>query len=147
MQESRMHWVNALSESVCIRSFFSVFWIVFSRIRTKYGEIFHISPYSVQMRANTDQNNSKYGHFFTQWRPLRVFSYTQVLIFKLSRLVKRFFLSDLLEKQWQSTVYCFVNIILKGHVIIIGNKLSLFPSIVLSGYQIFEFGWMYLMLV
>ena len=73
MQESRMHCVK----SVCIRSFF---WIVFSRIRTKYGEIFHISPYSVQMRENTDQNNSKHGHFFTQWRPLRLFSYTQVLI-------------------------------------------------------------------
>ena len=28
----------------------------------KYGEIRFISPYSVQMRENTDQNNSKYGH-------------------------------------------------------------------------------------
>ena len=40
-----------------------LFWSVFSRIRTEYGEILRISPYSVQMRQNTDQNNSEYGHF------------------------------------------------------------------------------------
>ena len=32
------------------------FWIVFSRIRTEYGEILRISSYSVQM--------PEYGHFF-----------------------------------------------------------------------------------
>ena len=31
-----------------------LFWSVFSRIWTEYGEIFRISPYSVQMRENTD---------------------------------------------------------------------------------------------
>ena len=40
-----------------------LFWSVFSRIRTEYGEILRISPYSVRMRENTDQNNSEYGHF------------------------------------------------------------------------------------
>ena len=40
-----------------------LFWLVFSRIRTDYGEIRSISPYSVQMRENKDQNNSEYGHF------------------------------------------------------------------------------------
>ena len=40
-----------------------LFWSVISRIRTEYGEIQSISPYSVRMRENTDQNNSKYGHF------------------------------------------------------------------------------------
>ena len=35
----------------------------FSRISTKYGEILLISPYSIRMRENADQNNSKYGHF------------------------------------------------------------------------------------
>ena len=29
----------------------------FSRIRIEYGEILRISPYSVQMRENADQNN------------------------------------------------------------------------------------------
>ena len=45
---------------VQIRSFF---WPVFSRIRTEYGEILRISPYSVQMRENTDQKNSVFRHF------------------------------------------------------------------------------------
>ena len=36
---------------------------VFSRIWTEYGEILRISTYAVQMRENTDQNNSEYGHF------------------------------------------------------------------------------------
>ena len=40
-----------------------LFWSVFSRIRTENGEIRIVSPYSVQMRKNMDQNNSKYGHF------------------------------------------------------------------------------------
>ena len=35
---------------------------VFSHIRTEYGEILSISPYSVRMRINTDQKNSEYGH-------------------------------------------------------------------------------------
>ena len=30
-----------------------------------YNKILRISPYSVRMRENTDQNNSEYGHF---WR-------------------------------------------------------------------------------
>ena len=38
-------------------------WSVFSCIRTEYGEILRISPYSVRMRENADQNNSEYGHF------------------------------------------------------------------------------------
>ena len=40
-----------------------LFWSVFSNIRTEYGEIRSISPYSVSMWENTDQNNSEYGHF------------------------------------------------------------------------------------
>ena len=44
-------------------SYSEVFWPVFSRIRTEYGEILRISPYSVRMRENVDQNISEYGHF------------------------------------------------------------------------------------
>ena len=40
-----------------------LFWSAFSFILTEYGEIRNISPYSVQMRENADQNNSEYGHF------------------------------------------------------------------------------------
>ena len=45
------------------RPYLELFWSVFSRIRTEYGEILRISPYSVRMWDNTDQNNSEYGHF------------------------------------------------------------------------------------
>ena len=40
-----------------------LFSFVFSRIQTEHGEIRSIFPYSVQMRENTDQNNSEYEHF------------------------------------------------------------------------------------
>ena len=40
-----------------------LFWSVFSHIWTEYGEIHHISPFSVRMRENTNQKNSEYGHF------------------------------------------------------------------------------------
>ena len=40
-----------------------LFWSEFSLILTEYGEIRSISPYSFQMRENTDQNNFEYGHF------------------------------------------------------------------------------------
>ena len=39
------------------------FWSLFSRVRTEYGEILRISPYSVRMQENPDQNNYEYGHF------------------------------------------------------------------------------------
>ena len=42
---------------------FGVFWSVFSHIRTKYGDILRINPYSARMRENTGQKNSEYGHF------------------------------------------------------------------------------------
>ena len=44
-------------------SLFRVFWSVFSSIRTEYGEILRISPYSVGMQENMDQKNSQYGQF------------------------------------------------------------------------------------
>ena len=40
-----------------------LFWCAFFRIRTEYGEITRISPHSIRMRENADQNNSEYGHF------------------------------------------------------------------------------------
>ena len=36
---------------------------IFPRNRIEYGEILRISPYSVRMRENADQNNYQYGHF------------------------------------------------------------------------------------
>ena len=39
-----------------------LFWSVFYRIWTECEEILRISPYSVRMQENVDQNNSKYGY-------------------------------------------------------------------------------------
>ena len=41
-----------------------LFWSVFSRIRTEYEEILCISPYSVRMSENTNQNNSETDTFY-----------------------------------------------------------------------------------
>ena len=41
-------------------------WSVFSSIWTEYGEIGRISPYSIRMRENADQNNFEYEPFLTQ---------------------------------------------------------------------------------
>ena len=43
--------------------YLELFWSLFSRIWTEYAEIRSISPYSIWMRENTDQNNSEYRHF------------------------------------------------------------------------------------
>ena len=40
-----------------------LFSSAFSRNWTEYGEILRISPYSIRMRENVDQNNSKYRLF------------------------------------------------------------------------------------
>ena len=48
----------------CVKSaVFGLSLAAFSRIWTVYGEILFISPYSIRMRENTDQNNAEYRHF------------------------------------------------------------------------------------
>ena len=49
-----------------------LFWSVFLCIRTEYGEIPHISSYSVRMQESTDQNDSKYGHFSCSFFPYNI---------------------------------------------------------------------------
>ena len=51
-------------KSVQIRGFL---WSVFSRIRTEYGEIKSISPYSVRIRENTDQKKLRMWTLFARW--------------------------------------------------------------------------------
>ena len=41
----------------------SVFWVILVRIFLHSDRILRISPYSVRMRENRDQNNSEYGRF------------------------------------------------------------------------------------
>ena len=52
--DSNTAWKVSLFGVILIRIFPHSDWI---------GEIRGISPYSVRMRENTDQNNSEYGHF------------------------------------------------------------------------------------
>ena len=51
-----MHCVK----NVHIRSYSGPHFSTFGMNTERYG----ISPYSVRMRENVDQNNSKYGHFY-----------------------------------------------------------------------------------
>ena len=44
------------------------YWSVFSHIPTEYGVMRSISPYSVQIRQNKVQKNSKYGLFLRSVR-------------------------------------------------------------------------------
>ena len=92
------HWKNTLvfrwynmeialngSNALCEKCPYSVFfWSVFSCIRTKYGEIQSISPYSVRLRENTDQKNSEYGHFSCSDGSLWLLS--SYLNFRLSKI-------------------------------------------------------------
>ena len=64
-------------------SYLELFWSALSRIRTEYGEILRICSYSLRMRENTDQNNSKYGHFLCS--DLRVTT-SGLVLFSLSKL-------------------------------------------------------------
>ena len=43
--------------------YLELFWSVFSRIQTEYGEIRSTSPCSVRTWENKDQSNSEYRHF------------------------------------------------------------------------------------
>ena len=52
-------WELHCVKCVRLRSYSSVF----SHIQTEYGKKLFISPYSVRMQENADQNNSKDGHF------------------------------------------------------------------------------------
>ena len=40
-----------------------LFWSVFSRIWTEYGDLLRKSPYLVQIRENKDHRNSVFKHF------------------------------------------------------------------------------------
>ena len=55
---SRLYKINAQKVSV-----FGVILVRFSCIWTEYGQTWSISPYSVRLRENLDQNNSEYVHF------------------------------------------------------------------------------------
>ena len=59
----RNAFFHTLRERVSV---LGVFLVRISRIRTEYGEIRSISPYSVQMQQNTDQKKLLIRTLFTQ---------------------------------------------------------------------------------
>ena len=84
-----MHRVTCFKhclESVQIRSFF---WSVFSRIRTEYGEIRIISPYSIRMRENTDQKKLCSWTFFLSER-FRSFEKSSSLFYMIYFFAKNY---------------------------------------------------------
>ena len=77
--------------------YLELFWSLFSRIWTEYGEIQSISVYSVQMRENTDQNNSEYGHFLRSdrllFQDLFTFNHVKIKSEKANRVFYHFWLN------------------------------------------------------
>ena len=59
------------------------FWSVFSCLRTEYGEMRSISPYSVRIRENADQKNSEYGHFSRSVSFSIIFPSSDIMAFDL----------------------------------------------------------------
>ena len=89
-------------ENVQIQSFF---WSVFSRIRTKYGEILCISPYSVRMWENTDLNKLRIWTHFAQCLFLFTIGiFKGNVFFKLSlqasHSLKKYRLQKIPENNW-----------------------------------------------
>ena len=65
-EQDRFSKVLELSSSFSLHKkcpYLELFCSAFSRTRTEYGEIRSISPYSVRVRENAEQNNVEYEHF------------------------------------------------------------------------------------
>ena len=88
--------------SVQIRSFF---WSVFSRIRTEYGEILRISPYSVRMQENTDQKKLRIWTLFTQWLFLILLPLLKILLSTLHMLELLIFRSSLNSPKYLNLIF------------------------------------------
>ena len=87
MNEIQKTFVKALCITLCEKCPYSeISWSVISRIRAEYGETLRISPYSVWMRENADQNNFEYGHFL---RSLAMNNSWSVQSRAFQRLVRR----------------------------------------------------------
>ena len=97
-------------------AYLELFWSVFSRIRTKYREMLQISPYSVRVPKNTDQNNSEYGHF------LRSVDNEQIFLFWRYYLVPQ---KLSLHKKWSFPLrICSVNVTSSSEIL--NGKLCFF---------------------
>ena len=104
-----------MKTTLCQKCLYSkLFWSVFSRIWTEYGEIrsdlqiqrdtgiseiseIQRDPDSVHIRKNTDQNNSKYGHFSRSAKALNISTLVQEM--SIITLAVKFFLVNCVKKK------------------------------------------------
>ena len=88
------------------RSYNDLFGVILVSIFPHLDWILRVSPYSVQMRENKDQNNSEYGHFLRSggsiWRECNTF------YLRLSQLIfEKRNLSKSKTMNWIRTRVCF----------------------------------------
>ena len=103
--ENRWFWIHIghCVKSVKIQSFF---WSVFSRIRTKYGEILlRISPYSVRMWDNTGPEKTPYLDILHTVIYIE-FTWSVIGTYLLYTMHKIFYIFDDLV-QWRALVGIF----------------------------------------
>ena len=84
-----------------------LFWSVFSGIWTECGYIRSISPYSVRMRENTNQNNSQYEDFTVPYLSRALFA---LFLFVRSSVSSQRRISELahqVHKKRKVTELCF----------------------------------------
>ena len=72
-----------------------LFRFEFSSIWTEYGEIWSISPYSLQMRENADRNNSEYRHFLRSGNIVRKDFYKAIILLEKSKFLSLIYLTKL----------------------------------------------------
>ena len=90
------------------------FWSASSHILPEYGEIWSISPYSVWMLENADQNNSEYGHVLRSVRERHIPLVWQIYIsksleFVLTAIINVWFEKDIIEEYALLALPCHHN--------------------------------------
>ena len=101
--------------------YLELFWSVFPRICIEYGERWSISPYSVQMWENSDQNNFEYGHFLLSDLCYEVLTelLTELIVMLFKKLLKvqiqAFLLATLFSTQTQC---CLTFSLINLHVLL-----------------------------
>ena len=105
-------------------SIFGVFLVRIFKYSAEYREILCISPYSVGMRENADQNNSEYGHFLRSV-VVAVFSlvHYDTLLQKATDITKKwdsYFISKCNKSLLQSAS-CFF--LIKSAIVLLQDKM------------------------
>ena len=99
----------------------------FSRIWAKHGEILRISPYSVRMWENADQNKSEYGYFLRSYTnmntPEMYLGPCQKTIMNKTIFARRLHASQMFDRVLNTSLVPFNQ--LSRYVLIIGRLVLL----------------------